>query len=162
MIIPEPRSGIDKREAPFTSLWCTAEHELELAGLYDRFSPRGISQGLPPVDGAECRKWVSKMLTRGWNFLIRSDKEAVGHAAVIPDLDRADGEYIIFVLQPFRNRGLGSVLTEMAVKTSRNRGLTTLWLTVESYNFRAIRVYWKVGFEFCDQGERERTMMLRL
>jgi RimJ/RimL family protein N-acetyltransferase len=57
---------------------------------------------------------------------------------------------------------LGTELTAVAVQKARELGLKRLWLTVEAFNFRAIRVYRKVGFQFCDEGERERTMVLGL
>ncbi len=41
-------------------------------------------------------------------------------------------------------------------------GLKSIWLTVEALNFRAIKLYKKMGFEFADSGERERTMILEL
>jgi RimJ/RimL family protein N-acetyltransferase len=89
------------------------------------------------------------------------ENKIVGHSALICDLDKNDGEYIIFVAA-FRNRGLGSELTAMAVQKARHMGLKTLGLTVESYNFRAIRVYRKVGFKFREEDELERTMTLCL
>jgi ribosomal protein S18 acetylase RimI-like enzyme len=86
----------------------------------------------------------------------------VGHAALVPEIGRVDAEYIIFVDQPYRNRGLGSSLTVFAVDYARQKGLESIWLRVESYNFRAIKVYRKAGFRFLDEGERERTMTLNL
>jgi len=130
--------------------------------MYENFHPRAISQGLPPERNEDLNRWVSRLLDTGWNFLCKQDGVIVGHAAVLPDTGKSDGEYVVFVLQAFRNKGLGTVLTEMAMQKARNAGLDTMWLTVEAFNFRAIKVYKKVGFEFCDEGERERTMVLRL
>jgi len=134
----------------------------QVTQMYDEFHPRGISQGLPPARDEDCRNWIRGLMENGWNFLCFQEGRVVGHAAILPDLDRADGEYIIFVQLPYRNRGMGSELTAMAVERARLTGLKVLWLTVESINFRAIRVYKKSGFLFCDEGERERTMILRL
>ncbi len=134
----------------------------ELMRMYENFFPRAISQGLPPASDVNLKGWVCKLLDSGWNFVCRQEGTIVGHAAVLPDLEKADGEYVVFVLQAYRNKGLGTVLTEMAMRKAGSEGLHTMWLTVEAFNFRAIKVYKKVGFEFCDEGERERTMMLRL
>jgi len=128
--------------------------------MYGGFHPRSISQGLPPAHDEELHRWISMLLARGDNFLAWQDGKVVGHAVLLSDLDRKDGEYIIFVCQPYRNRGLGTVLTAMATDKARALGLKIVWLTVEAYNFRAIRVYRNAGFRFIDEGERERTMSL--
>jgi ribosomal protein S18 acetylase RimI-like enzyme len=153
---------VDKTGCPFLIGECGREQLADLAEMYDTFSPKAISQGLPPSDDETRQGWVRGLVERGVNFAVWMESKIVGHSALICDLDKMDGEYIIFVVAPCRNRGLGSELTAMAVEKARNMGLNTLWLTVESYNFRAIRVYRKVGFEFRDEGELERTMALCL
>ncbi len=152
----------DKSGQPFQVAECGAGCEAELAEMYDGFHPRAISQGLPPAHDEELRRWISRLLSRGANFLAWQDGKVAGHAVLLPDLDKKDGEYIIFVCQPYRNRGLGTVLTTMAMEKARALGLKKVWLTVEAYNFRAIRVYRKAGFQFIDEGERERTMLLEV
>jgi RimJ/RimL family protein N-acetyltransferase len=153
---------MDKMGCPFEVRCCTIEHLPELSDMYDKFSPKAISQGLPPTSPEQCRKWVKRLLETGENFMAWQDGKAVGHCALMVDRQREDGEYIIFVDQPYRNRGLGTELTAIAVQRARELELKRLWLTVEAFNFRAIRVYRKVGFQFCDEGERERTMVLGL
>jgi RimJ/RimL family protein N-acetyltransferase len=106
--------------------------------------------------------WVDKLIGLGRNFIVWQHGDVVGHAAVIPDFDRGDGEFIIFVSEPNRNRGLGTALTALAIDVSRAAGLKRLWLTVESFNFRAIRLYRKAGFVFVNQSEREMTMLRTL
>jgi RimJ/RimL family protein N-acetyltransferase len=133
-----------------------------LISMYDEFNPKAISQGLPPSNDASRTEWVLNLLKRGRNFGVLSEDTIVGHAALLPDEKRLDGEYIIFVLLPYRNRGLGTELTQATVAKAIELGLKNVWLTVESYNFHAIRVYRKAGFLFCDDGELERTMMLSL
>lgn len=153
---------VDKTGHPFEVREQGAECCDELVRMYDCFTPKAMSQGLPPSDDQDRRRWVQRLIESGWNFVCRQDGEIVGHAAIIPDFDRADGEYIVFVLQPFRNKGLGTALTETAVKKARAHRLAHVWLTVEAFNFRAIKVYRKSGFEFCDEADRERAMVLRL
>ncbi|HMK36189.1 MAG TPA: GNAT family N-acetyltransferase [Desulfomonilaceae bacterium] len=153
---------VDKTGSAFRIGECGEEHTADLQEMYDTFSPKAISQGLPPANDKIRYDWVRRMLDRGINFAAWMESKIVGHSALICDLDKRDGEYIIFVTAAYRNRGLGSELTRMTVDKARNMGLTTLWLTVESYNFRAIHVYRKVGFAFCDEGELERTMILCL
>ena len=152
----------DKFGWPFAIEECGKERREEIIEMYEIFSPKPIAQGLPPLDDAERLAWIDKLLVCGRNFLAWQEGRVVGHASLVADFDRQDAEYIIFVDQPYRNRGLGSELSALAVETARKLGLQSLWLTVESYNFRAIRVYRKVGFQFCDECERERVMILRL
>ncbi len=141
---------------------CVTDDLPDLLHLYDTFSPKPITQGLPPRDDEMRRLWVQNIANRGVNFAAWIDGAIVGHAAVIPDFDKGDGEYIIFILTSYRNKGLGSRLTALTVNKARELSLECLWLTVESYNFRAIRVYKKVGFEFADSDELKETMILSL
>jgi RimJ/RimL family protein N-acetyltransferase len=153
---------IDKMGCRFEVQCSGVEHSPELTKMYDEFSPKAISQGLPPIMEEQRHKWVAHLIETGENFIVWQEGKAVGHCALILDQKREDGEYIIFVDQPYRNRGMGTELTAVAVQKARELGLKRLWLTVEAFNFRAIRVYRKVGFQFCDEGERERTMVLEL
>lgn len=134
----------------------------DLTHMYEVFRPKPIAQGLPPADDDIRRLWVHKLAYSSINVGAWIGDDMVGHAAVITDVNQSDGEYIIFVLTEYRNLGLGSQLTRLATLKAREAGLKSMWLTVESYNFRAIRVYKKVGFEFCDEDDSERTMILSL
>lgn len=140
----------------------TAEDRAPLFEMYDSFVPKAVTQGLPPADHKARSIWVQGLLRDGENFIARQESYVVGHCSLILDESRRDAEYLIFVSNAFRNRGLGTGLTEMAVEKGRELGLKSIWLTVEALNFRAIKLYKKIGFVFCDTGERERTMILRL
>jgi len=154
--------GLDKQGSPYEIREHGAERFEDLVDMYDEFSPKAMSQGLPPPGETDRRLWVERLLAKGWNFLCEQDAKVVGHCAILPDTERADAEYIVFVLHPYRNKGLGTVLTQAAVDKARQEGIKVIWLTVEAFNFRAIKVYRKSGFQFVDEGERERAMMLRL
>lgn len=153
---------IDKLGSPFDVRYCTHLQLATLTKMYDEFSPKAVSQGLPPSDDATRRAWVEKLLTSAENYVAWLEGRVIGHCAMVPDLARRDAEYIIFVDQPYRNRGIGTELTAMAVARVRELGLSVVWLTVEAFNFRALRLYRRVGFQFVDEGERERTMVLHL
>lgn len=133
-----------------------------LIDMYERFNPKAITQGLPPIDDTARHAWIKRLLGGGENFLAWQDGLIIGHASLIVDHDDEQGEYVIFVNQTFRNAGLGTELTLMSVERARQLGLKSIWLTVEALNFRAVKLYKKVGFVFCDAGERERTMVLAL
>jgi RimJ/RimL family protein N-acetyltransferase len=162
-IFPDHRvKCTDKRGSPFEVGACGMQDGEALRAMYDAFYPLAESQGLPPADTNQRRKWIERLLATARNFVVWKDDKIIGHSALIADLQRGDSEYIIFVSQEFRNRGMGKALTAMALDTARSLGLRKVWLTVESYNFRAIKLYRGTGFVFVDQGERERTMIFDL
>ncbi|MBW1710512.1 MAG: GNAT family N-acetyltransferase, partial [Deltaproteobacteria bacterium] len=133
-----------------------------LLTMYDEFEPKRALQGLPPQNDEARREWVSNLLKNGENFLIWKDDVVVGHSSLLPDLKRKDAEYIIFVSEPFRSRGLGTALTQAAKERAVELGLEVVWLTVESYNLRAIGLYKKFNFKFHGSGSWERLMIFRL
>jgi len=128
--------------------------------LYD--TPIKISQGLPPEGEPACRAWIDGLMRHGVNILARQGERVVGHAALMPDMNYEDAEYLIFICQPYRGQGLGTELTRIALATAREMGLGRIWLTVEGHNFRAIRLYRKFEFIFRDDGGWERMMVLDL
>lgn len=157
-----PTRCLDKLGGEFDVTYGTLADRLALVAMYDLFLPKALTQGLPPSDDAARIQWVTQLLNTGENFLAWSLGSVVGHASLIVDRDKGDCEYLIFVLQSCRHRGIGTVLTRLAVERARELQLGAIWLTVEALNFRAIKLYRKMGFVFCDAGERERTMTLGL
>jgi len=153
---------VDKLGDEFEVTYGTLADSAALVAMYERFSPKAITQGLPPTDDAARAEWVSKLLETGENFLAWKKGVVVGHSCLIADHSRRDGEYLIFVDRSCRHRGMGTVLTRLAIGRGRDLKLGSIWLTVEALNFRAIKLYRNMGFVFCDAGERERTMNLGL
>ncbi len=162
MVDEKPITFVDKMGDQFELTVFTSADRLALAEMYDRFSPKAITQGLPPMDDQARCDWISNLVERGESFLAWQAGLVVGHCCLIGTQDGQDGEYLIFVDRNFRNRGLGTALTRVAVERAVERGLESMWLTVEALNFRAIKLYKKIGFVFCDTRERERTMVLKL
>ena len=130
--------------------------------MYDGFVPKGQVQGLPPTGSEARRAWVRRLFDTGENFLAWHCGKVIGHCCLILDPRHEDAEYLIFVHQDFWRRGIGTELTRRVIDRARHLGLKSVWLTVEALNFRAIRLYRRSGFLFCDTGERERTMLLKL
>jgi RimJ/RimL family protein N-acetyltransferase len=128
--------------------------------MYDSFMPEAVAQGLPPTDQAARQSWIRTLLETGENYAAIIEGKVVGHAALLPNMETNDGEYVIFVGGPHRKRGLATVLTKMAIQRAKALGLGCIWLTVESDNFKAIKLYRKMGFQFCDAGLSERKMVL--
>jgi RimJ/RimL family protein N-acetyltransferase len=155
-------SFVDKQGDRFDVSPFSDEYRDALTEMYDCFTPKAVTQGLPPATAEARGQWIQHLIETGANFLVWLDDKVVGHCSLIPETDRAQGEYLIFVNQPYRNRGLGTVLTRLAIQKAEELGMEAVWLTVEALNFKAIKLYRKNGFVFCDTGERERTMILRL
>lgn len=135
-----------------------------LTEMYDLFSPKAKFQGMPPLDGKIRQKWITKLLKEGENYMALREAQVIGHAVFLPDLKALDGEYLIFVRRAFRGRGIGTALTHMTLEEARAMGLKLIWLSVGTYNFIAIRLYKKFGFNFSEEyaTESERKMILTL
>lgn len=149
---------IDKLGDPFALVRCDPGDFFKVLDMYDSFMPEAVAQGLPPTDKEVRRKWIRMLLDGGVNFAAVIEGKVVGHAALLPNMPKGDAEYLIFVGGPHRRRGLGAVLTLAALRKAQELGMDTVWLTVESDNFRAIRLYKKMGFDFCDRGLSEIKM----
>ena len=86
----------------------------------------------------------------------------IGHAALAPDVRDKSAEFVIFVGQNDRNLGIGTELAHFTLEKSRQLGIDEVWLTVNIYNFIAVKLYKKVGFEDCDRDRPERIMYIKL
>jgi ribosomal protein S18 acetylase RimI-like enzyme len=152
----------DKKGSPFeVNAYRTEDHSF-LENMYDSFSPKAKFQGMPPLKKETRQGWIEKVLDSGENFLAWRDNRVIGHVVVIPDMRVGDGEFLIFVHQNDRNRGVGTQLTLTVLEHAKNLGLTKIWLMVGTYNFTAIRLYKKCGFEFYENpGGPERPMIVR-
>ncbi len=139
-----------------------AEDRPRLREMYDRYYPEAVSQGLPPTDPRQRTQWLDQVRARGEGFLARHGDEVVGHSALIIDPHRRDAELFVFVARPFRRLGLGTELLRAALDRAAERGLDTVWLSVETHNYPAVKLYRKMGFTFCDNDSCEREMVRRL
>lgn len=155
---------IDKHGKSFEVKKYRLKDYAALEAMYVAFYPKGKFQGMPPLQDEASRKWVNGLLEKGTNFLAWQDGIIVGHVVVLPDLQKGDAEYLIFVRHPNRGRGIGSELTRTVLQHAKDLGLETIWLVVGTTNFPAIGLYRKFGFRFCepDFSESERKMMLTL
>ena len=158
----EPMPVEDRRGDSFEICRCEPGDLSRLMDMYRIFSPKPASQGLPPPGAETCQGWVKGLLQGGENLLARREEKVIGHAALIPNPDRNAGEFVIFVHQDYRNLGVGTHLTRRTLERGRELGMKSVWLTVAVTNVIAIRLYRKVGFEYCDMDECERTMIISL
>jgi GNAT superfamily N-acetyltransferase len=155
---------IDKKGCAFEVKAYTCEDYASLARMYDRFTPKAKFQGMPPFSKEVRDPWLGQLIENGQNFLAWSGEEVIGHVVILPDFTQRDAEYLIFVSQNHRGLGVGRALTLAAIERARRLDLKSVWLTVDAYNFRAIRLYQKIGFRSCEgyAATTERMMMLNL
>jgi RimJ/RimL family protein N-acetyltransferase len=159
---PERITKTDKSGKPFEIQISCAEDFPSLLEMYRTFSPKPASQGLPPENPETCQDWLKTLFRIGLNALAWRCDRVIGHAALIPDVKGRSGELVIFVDQNHRNLGIGTELTRFILEKFRNLNFELVWLTVRISNFVAIKLYRKVGFEFCDTDKYERVMAIKL
>ena len=159
---PERSSKTDRTGNPFEVGISFAEDFPSLLEMYRTFSPRPASGGLPPEDPETCQNWVKTLFRIGLNALAWRGNNVIGHVAVIPDVKGKSGELVIFVDQNQRNLGVGTELARFVLKKFGDLDFDLVWLTVRVSNFIAIKLYRKVGFEFCDTDRYERVMAIKL
>ena len=156
--------AIDKSGVPFEVKECVTTDYSHLLDMYEVFLPKAKFQGMPPGDLERRRSWVQHLTDTGHSFLAWRRNKVIGHVVLLPDFDKLDAEYLIFVIQSDRGKGVGRGLTGEAIKWARLHEIRVVWLTVDSYNFRAIHLYRKFGFHFSEPfcHAPERLMILRL
>jgi GNAT superfamily N-acetyltransferase len=153
---------IDKMGHPFEVRPYTPEDYPFLEEMYFLFEPKGRFQGMPPISTNVCSKWIRGLVMDGKNFLAWRERKVIGHVVILPDFQKSNAEYLIFVDKGNRSLGVGSELTCTAIEEAKNLGLKAVWLTVNAYNFKGVRLYKKFGFRVCDEysSSSERVMKL--
>jgi ribosomal protein S18 acetylase RimI-like enzyme len=137
----------DKTGKAYEMGLCGPEDSPVLLEMYDFLVSKAI-HGLPPEKEKLRGEWVAGLLERGVNLLVLDGKLVVGHAAILAGPEKVDAEFMIFIRERHRGRGLGTALTRAAIEEARKMGLRHLWLMVEGVNMRAIGLYKKLGFTF--------------
>jgi len=162
MMKPERVVKVDKSGRPFEIGMSCAEDFPSLLEMYRVFSPKPASQGVPPETPEACHRWLKNLFEIGQNLLAWRSNHVIGHAALAPDVRDKSAEFVIFVGQDDRNLGIGTELTHFTLEKSRQLGIDAVWLTVNIYNFIAVKLYKKVGFEDSDRDRPERIMCIKL
>jgi RimJ/RimL family protein N-acetyltransferase len=153
---------LDKYGRPFEVGECGFGDQSCLADMYEVFLPKPASQGLPPPEPETCQRWLSSLLEIAVNLLAWKDDKVVGHAVLIKDHRSPSGEFVIFVHQDYRNLAIGTELARLTMERAKNMEWKSVWLTVAVTNFIAVKLYRKLGFEYSDMDDCERTMILKL
>ncbi len=159
-LLMERKIKSDKAGELFEIGFCDTDYLRLLLDMYCFFTPKPASQGLPPCNTDVCCNWVKRLFEIGRNYLAFKNGRVVAHAALLPAREGGSAEFIIFVHQDHRNLGIGTELMRFVLDDARQLGLLSIWLTVETSNLVAIKLYRNFGFQFCDMDPCERTMLL--
>lgn len=135
--------------------------EEALYGMYRTYDPSQQAQGIPPLHPGRLREWLRSLLLEGINLLAVHGDRVVGHAVLMPDRP-GSYELAIFVHQDFQGAGVGSRLLRALIVHARKQGVEEIWLSVEAWNHRAIRIYRKAGFGKVEGDQWEQIWRLRL
>lgn len=121
-----------------------AEDFEALVGMYADFDPAQRAQGTPPVGEDAVRAWLEDILDGVHVVAVHGDR-VVGHVAFVPDgTDRH--ELAIFVHQDYQRAGIGTALMAAGLGEAKRRGVTYVWLSVESWKRGAQTLYRRAGF----------------
>ncbi len=132
----------------------------KLKHMYDQFEPKGLEEGLPPIEDHVRDRWLRSLTQSFFNIVAERRGSIVGHAALdLRDPERCP-EYLIFIKQGYRNAGIGTAMSEIMREIGKSAGCRKIWLTVRSANTRAIRVFEKVQFRLKGRIDIQREMEL--
>jgi RimJ/RimL family protein N-acetyltransferase len=129
--------------------------------MYSNFEPKRVAQGLPPSDVPRISRWLDKLQNSSQALLVLDGKKIVAHTVLCP-IRQDEVEFTIFVLQDYREEGLGTVLSELTLAWAFEMGLTRVFLTTELSNYRAIGLFRKLGFRTTSHDGDECEMRLDL
>lgn len=123
-----------------------AEDFSALVEMYKCFEPKRVAQGLPPPDVPRIALWLDQLQQKSRALLALQDARLVAHVILCP-ISGESVEYTIFVHQDFRNQGVGTSMTRLALSFAAQMGFAEVYLTTELSNYPALRLYRKVGFQ---------------
>ncbi len=117
-----------------------------LVHMYKAFEPKRVAQGLPPPDVPRIAHWLDRLEQKSHMLLAWEGSKVVGHAILCP-IPPDSVEFTIFVHQDYREEGLGTALSRHALEWAQHMGFIHTYLTTEISNFRALRLFRKLGFQ---------------
>jgi ribosomal protein S18 acetylase RimI-like enzyme len=117
-----------------------------LVEMYKGFEPKRVAQGLPPPDVPRIAQWLDRLQTKSHSLLALDGKRVVGHVILCPISEPAV-EYTIFVHQDYRQRGVGTAMTRLALDWVSEMGFVDVFLTAELSNVPALSLYRKFDFQ---------------
>ena len=116
-----------------------------LVEMYASFEPKRVAQGLPPPDVPRITRWLDQLRTKSHALLAFDGQKIVAHTLLCP-IRPAEVEFTIFVLQDYREEGLGTGISQLTLAWAFEMGFSKVLLTTEFSNYRAIGLFRKLGF----------------
>jgi len=100
------------------------------------------------LDRFQSESAIAEQMDEGQEYyLILNDDAPAGYLAVLPEM-QARSMFLskIYVRKELRGLGLGRAAVEFVEGLCRERGLDTLWLTVNRNNASSVAWYERIGF----------------
>ncbi|WP_449536313.1 N-acetyltransferase family protein [Ferdinandcohnia sp. Marseille-Q9671] len=91
-----------------------------------------------------------------WYRLYTEDQKGYGY------VDEKTPELGIAVMKKGRGKGIGTLLMKKLIETASNDGFSSISLSVDPNNTRAVQLYKKLGFEQCGQSGTSWTMIYNI
>jgi len=132
-----------------------------LVQMYKSFEPKRVAQGIPPPDVPRIAHWLDRLEQKSQALLAWEGSKVVAHTILCP-MPADSVEYTIFVHQDYREEGLGTALSRLTLSWALHMGFTHAYLTTEISNFRALRLFRKLGFQTTSSYGDEVEMILVL
>lgn len=100
------------------------------------------------LDKFQSENAIADQLAHGYEYYLAiSDGQGAGYVAIVHDPDESTLMVSkIYVHKALRGRGYGKKMLEFAEQLSRERGATTMWLTVNRHNDNSVAWYERMGF----------------
>ncbi len=152
----------DKLGVAITIRAYQAKDYRRLIDMYDKFEPKGIAMGLPHFDKKLRHNWIDCIVKSFFNTIAIYQNKIIGHSAIDIFRNKSSPEYMIFLDQDFRNRGIGTSQTMIIKKICKEFGCKQIWVAVTCHSMLGIKVFKKLGFKFTGTIGPEREMVLEL
>ena len=100
---------------------------------------------------------IAHQLTEGSvYYLVRDNGQNAGYVAIVPDAGNSKLLLSkIYIRKELRTRGMGKEALRYVEELCRQRGIKTIWLTVNKHNTRSIAWYERMGFVNVGPGVRD-------
>ena len=132
-----------------------------LVQMYKGFEPKRVAQGLPPPDVPRIAHWLDRLEQKSQALLAWDGSKVVAHTILCP-MPGSTVEFTIFVHQDYREDGLGTIISRLTLAWAQQMGFTHAYLTTEISNFRALRLFRRLGFQTTSNYGDELEMKLAL
>jgi RimJ/RimL family protein N-acetyltransferase len=129
--------------------------------MYSSFEPKRVAQGLPPPDVPRIAHWLDQLQSKSHSLLAFDGNKVVAHTLLCP-IRQGEVEFTIFVLQDYREEGLGTVMSKLTLHWAFEMRLSKVLLTTELSNYRAVGLFRKLGFSIKSSYGDECEMRLDL